>query len=220
MYGSVLYLLCFHVLSSSPLENLKVVANKIREYYKVHHTQVRYRYMNRLSMFMRKSGFPCLRGKAAEVKHLGKALEASWRKHMRHDREIHQQIALMMKTNNQVETVLDRHKGSYKVPEPVASVLRASAHSAMQLQQHLREVFQHDERPLFTVTSKAHMLVHCAINAAFLHPQLSWCYRGEDFMRLWQRLGKNSVRGRSAVQAMGTMAQHFSIGTALDWKSA
>ena len=109
--------------------------------------------MNRLSMFMRKSGFPCLRGKAAEVKHLGKALEASWRKHMRPDREIHQQIALMLKTNNQVEIDLDRHKGSYKVPEPDASVLIASAHSAMQLQQNLRETFQDDEQPLFTVTA-------------------------------------------------------------------
>ena len=66
----------------------------------------------------------------------------------------------------------------------------------------------------------SYMLVQCAISAAFLHPHLSWCYRGEDFMRVWQRLGKNSVRGRSAIQAMGTMAQHFSIGTALDWKSA
>ena len=32
MYGSVLYLLCFHVLSSSPLENLKVVADDVRQY--------------------------------------------------------------------------------------------------------------------------------------------------------------------------------------------
>ena len=103
---------------------------------------------------------------------------------------------------------------------PDATLLRASAHSAMQLQQSLRETFQHDERLLFTVTSKAHLLVHCAISAAFLHPQLSWRYRGEDFMRLWQRLGKNSVRGRSASQAMETMAQYFSIGTSLDWKSA
>ena len=119
MYRSVLYLLCFHVLSSSPLENLKVVAHDIRQYYKLHHTQVRYRYMNRLSMFMRKSGCPCLRGKAAEVKHLGKALEASWRTHMRHDREIRQQIALMLKTNNQVEPYLTSIKVLIKYPNPM-----------------------------------------------------------------------------------------------------
>ena len=116
MYGSVLYLLCNHIMSlPSPLENLKQIAREIRTYYRLNHTQVRYRYMNRLSMFTPKNGFPCLRGRAAEVKHFGKALEATWRRHMTEGREIHDKIALMLQMNNQLETILDRHKGNFKV---------------------------------------------------------------------------------------------------------
>ena len=133
-------------------------------------------------------------------------------------REIHDKIALMLRMNNQLETILDRHKGNCKVLEPDATILRASAHSAMQLQQDLRDFFADAERPLFAVTGKAHLVVHSMTSAAFMHPRLSWCYRGEDFMRVWQRLGQNSTRGRSAIQAMKAMSDHFSIGMRLDWK--
>ena len=90
----------------------------------------------------------------------------------------------------------------------------------MQLQQRLREHFADDDRPLLAVTGKSHLVVHSMISAAFMHPRLSWCYRGEDFMRVWQRLGQNSTRGKTAIQAMKAMSEHFSIGMHLDWKAA
>ena len=34
--------------------------------------------------------------------------------------EIHQKVALMLKMNNQVETLLDKHKGKFRVPQPDA----------------------------------------------------------------------------------------------------
>ena len=173
--------------------------------------------MNRLSMFVKKKGLPCLRGRAAEVKHFGKALESTWRKHMNPNLEIHQKVALMLKMNNQVETLLDKHKGKFRVPQPDALSLETNAFAAMQLQQELRQFFADADQPLFNVTSKSHFLLHSVMSAVFMHPHLSWCYRGEDFMRLWQRLGKNSVRGRSAPLAMHAMCQHFSIGTHMDW---
>ena len=106
-------------------------------------------------------------------------------------------------------------------PVVVSVVTEVSgAHSAMQLQQALREHFAEDERPLFAVTGKSHLVVHPMISAAYMHPRLSWCYRGEDFMRVWQRLGQNSTRGRTAIQAMKAMSDHLSIGMRLDWKAA
>ena len=94
------------------------------------------------------------------------------------------------------------------------------AHSAVQLQQDLREHFADEERPLFAVTGKAHLVAHSMISAAFMHPRLSWCYRGEDFMRVWQRLGQNSTRGRTAIHSMKAMSDHFSVGMRFDWKAA
>ena len=64
-------------------------------------------------------------------------------------RDIHDKIALMLKMNNQLETILDRHKGNFKVLEPGATILRASAHSAMQLQHDLREFFAEAARRVF-----------------------------------------------------------------------
>ena len=46
-------------MSLSPLENLKEIAKEIRTYYRLNLTKVRYRYMNRISMFTPKNGFPC-----------------------------------------------------------------------------------------------------------------------------------------------------------------
>ena len=70
MYAGLLKLLCYHVLGSSPEDNIKTLWKDIQEVYRAEATPVRYRYLNSLRMFMRLKGPPKLRGKRSEIKYL------------------------------------------------------------------------------------------------------------------------------------------------------
>jgi hypothetical protein len=68
-FGSALYMLCYFVLTGAPLENVHTCWAFIKGFYKTHNTGSRYRYLNKLTMFCRRSGYPKLRGKANEIRH-------------------------------------------------------------------------------------------------------------------------------------------------------
>lgn len=52
VYGSILKLLCFFMLPSSPIDNLQTVWGDIKSFYKALGTPVRYRYITKLTMFI------------------------------------------------------------------------------------------------------------------------------------------------------------------------
>ena len=69
-YGKVFYLLCFHTMAGSPLQNLGQLWEDLKGLYKSLDTKHQYTFLNKLSMFVRKSGLPKLGGSAAEIKGL------------------------------------------------------------------------------------------------------------------------------------------------------
>ena len=81
MYGSVLTLLVFHMLPETPEANLARIWQEIRAWYN--------RYLNKLSMFVRQSGFPKLRGKAAEIRYLAGPMLEVWRRRMNQGVQLH-----------------------------------------------------------------------------------------------------------------------------------
>ena len=211
MYGSLMYVLCFFILPDSHIRNLEVVGAAIRRYQRLHLTRTKFRHIKRLTMFVRKSGYPCLRGKAAEVKHLGPALEHVFNLYKNEKLGAHRRISLMLKMVNKMERILSLHSTAYRIPEPDATAFTSAAFSAMQMQQQLHEQFADNSPPLFAVTAKSHHLVHGAIFAKYLHPARGWCFSGEDFMRHTQRIVRNCVAGRNAEQAMQTMMTHYDL---------
>ena len=211
IYGSVMYVLCFFISPNPPMRNLEVVGGAIRRYQRLHLTGTKFRHVKRLTMFVRKSGYPCLRGKAAEVKHLGPALEHVFNLYKNENLGAHRRISLMLKMVNKMERILSLHSTAFRIPEPDATAFTSAAFSAMQMQQQLHEQFAENRPPLFAVAAKSHHLVHGAIFAKYLHPARGWCYSGEDFMRHAQRIARNCVAGRNAVQAMQTMMSHYDL---------
>ena len=97
VYASVLALLCCQVMSGTPQENLNRCWRTIKEYYHRHQTRIRYRYLNKLTMFLRKSGTPKLRGKAGEIRHFAPVICHLWTLHMDSNFEVHQQIHMLLK---------------------------------------------------------------------------------------------------------------------------
>ena len=220
VFGSLLYVLCFVVMTETPLENLQRCWNFIKRYYVRFNVEYRYQCLNKLSMFCRKSGFPKLRGKAAEIKGIGPALLALWEKHMRPAVTVHRQILMMMQANVNAERILAEHSDSLRLPAGPANRFQEHVFLMCQLQGQLAEYFL-DETNLkvFNRTSKLHGVCHCALLCEFLHPRMTWCFRGEDMMSKTQSIAKSSVRGNNAANAINKMAKRYKLGLHLQFKA-
>ena len=70
-YGSILFLLVYHILPDEPLRNLThTIAPFIKTFQKENVVTQRYRpRLNTLTMFDKKKSFPRLRGRAADIRH-------------------------------------------------------------------------------------------------------------------------------------------------------
>ena len=82
MYGSCLALLVKYVMPGSAIGNLQVLWAEIKQWYKDHPQPVQFRYLTKLSMFIRQTGFPKLRGKAAEIRYFAGPMLHVWSNHM------------------------------------------------------------------------------------------------------------------------------------------
>eukprot|EP00434_Breviolum_minutum_P014295 symbB.v1.2.012603.t1/scaffold820.1/size171332/10 len=71
---SLLYYMTYFLLPEAALSNLQCIWSKIKFYYKELKVKHQYHYFNRLTMYVRKTGPPKLRGRGAEVLGLGKVL--------------------------------------------------------------------------------------------------------------------------------------------------
>ncbi|CAE7571096.1 pfh1 [Symbiodinium natans] len=65
--------------------------------------------LTRLTMFVRKSGGPKLRGKAAEIRHFAEVLLSLWQSHCDNTQLVHRQITLLLKKNVMMERLMTEH---------------------------------------------------------------------------------------------------------------
>jgi hypothetical protein len=214
MFGSVMYALMFFVMPKSPQENMNDCWQFILAFYKQHRTPHRYRYLKKLTMFVRKTGGPKLRGRAAEIRSFGGPLLALWQNYMRPDREVHRSTHLMLKLNVSMEGLMNLHKVFYKLPAVAAEQVKNSAFVMAQLQQQLATFFEGDfpDLHLFSVTTKMHLLLHIAHDARFINPRLTWCFAGEDQQHRVQTLTKASVKGNNPTTAACKMIRRYRVG--------
>lgn len=212
MFGATLSLLCFFVMSASPLENLQSCWAFIQSYYKDHEVDVKYRHLNRLTMFVRKKQGPKLRGKACEIKSFGPVLLALWQRYMNHSIKVHQQISMMLKLNCRMESLISEHKSSVSFPALAAQEFQDSAFAMCALQQVISNHFEDEGHTMFATTSKNHMLLHIAMMSKDINPRLTWCFTGEDMMHKCQRLLQACVNGLKNPQATVKAATHYRLG--------
>ena len=209
-FGSVLALLVHHVMPNTPQNNLGTCWRFIKKFYKDNDTEYRYQYLNKLTMFMRKKGYPKLRGKAAEIKCLGPALLALWTGFMNPALSVHKQVKLMLKCNVQMEQILSDHKDRIALPAGPAKQFKDVAFVMAQAQNAVAQHFLGDEN-LFNVTSKTHAVLHSALLAKFISPRRVWCFRGESYMRHAQKMAKSCVRRLKGPAVVVKMAAHMRL---------
>ena len=134
MFGAVLYMLVFVVMPADRQSNLEECWSFIKQYYKDHKVAHRFRYLNRPSMFVRKSGYAKLRGKAAEISDFGKPLLALWKSKMSAASQTHVQIKLMLLLNVRMEEIMEEHAAEFKFPPAAAKEFKETAFQMCQLQ--------------------------------------------------------------------------------------
>lgn len=116
MFGSVPQILCQFVLPGADADNVRTCWTFLKSYYKQRKIPPPYRYLNKITMFLRQGKFPKLRGKAAEVRHLSEPISALWKHYVNQGSEVHRQIDLMLRLNASIERTLTEHSRSYCLP--------------------------------------------------------------------------------------------------------
>ena len=59
----------------------------------------------------------------------------------------------------------------------------------------LMDHYQGEGRRLYNMTSKTHFSIHSLLLAKFVHPAMTWCYKGESTMHRLQVLWKACLPG-------------------------
>ena len=160
------------------------------------------------------NGFPRLKGKAAEVKHLAAPLLAACDVFLCRN-DIHQRIRLLLKLALTMEEVLENNKDKYALPRIEAEAFRRAAYGFAQVTTSLGRHFHENGDLLFHYTIKYHYLCHLGDMASFINPRLAWCYSGEDFMRISRTLVQSAAHGTARHLVAHKVVEKYSYGYGL-----
>lgn len=211
VFGSVLALLTCEVMPGSPQQNLDLLWSEIKHLYHQHNTKVRYRYLNKLTMFLRQNGTPKLRGKAGEIRHFADIIVHLWQRHMSSELLVHKQIHLLLKLSARMEQLITDNREEIAFPPPEARKFATACQEMLSLHAVLANHFAEEETDLFTLTSKCHMLQHISLLAGCINPRLVWCFSGEDMQNRVQQLAQASVKGNNAASAVNKIVRHYRL---------
>ena len=153
-------------MPNDPQANLNRIWSDIVSYYRMHNTKVRYRYLNKLTMYLRKSGTPKLRGKAGEIRHLAHPMLHIWNKHMGAESDVNLQIRALLKQSCALEDLLSEYRDELFFPPPVAAQFGETLSNMLVLQAALASHFTEEETDLFPAdlqNTYATTYCHCIV---------------------------------------------------------
>lgn len=165
--------------------------------------------------------YPRLKGKAAELRHFGDPLLAVWKKHMNPVDPTHKAVQRGLERSVRAEEILDEcSKDIGTMPATAARELCQVVVEFLMVFSFLHKEFLDSEPPvlLFSVTIKAHMLMHLALQSSHFNPVTGWCYMGEDFQHVMRVLTASSCKGNKPWQAAVKMTAKYARGVDVNLK--
>ena len=149
------------MLPGTPEQNLETIWKDIARLYAEKSTQNKY-WVIRMNMFHTKSQ-PKMKGKAAEVKDLIPVAVGLWERYYNKELLIHRQILVVLKGSFHMDYILAHHPEEYAFPPTVADDLVSTCCITLSTWKIIFDYFKNEnmQPPLFGLTSKAHMLMHC-----------------------------------------------------------
>jgi hypothetical protein len=219
-FGSVLWMLTYLILPDTASHNMNVVWDHIHAWYKAHPAQRSVFSALRLSMFTvpedPTASYPCLKGQASSIRHLGPALLSAWREFADMSDMLHKQIELALTFSVDMEHIVDQHVDCATLPPDSAERFHAAVFDFLAcytfIAKHFVEVPVGRRRKLFNVTVKFHYLAHIGLLAWALNPRYGWCYSGEDMMQKTKRLAHSCLRGLGTDAAPSKMLVKYMFG--------
>ena len=79
----------------------------------------------------------------------------------------------MLKLNVRLESILTEHPDEFALPGTAASEFQEAAFAMAQLQTAIATHFMEQGQQLYDITSKTHMVLHCAILSKHISPRVS-----------------------------------------------
>lgn len=199
LYGSIIWLLVYECLPAEPLDNLKVVWDFIVNFQKGDPSRHPYRHrLEKLTMFEKAKGYPKLRGKAADIQGLDLALCKCFQQYMDPDNHQHVQASALLELNVEIGQILDSYSpkfGFMAVPEEQHETLVLKSLQMTQLHVQLCEHYQETDISLFNITAKTHFCIHVYLLSKYIHPSVTWCFKGENMMRTSSNILKSCLHG-------------------------
>ena len=129
VYGSALFLLSFDVLADTPEANFATIWAYMHQWYKDNSVHDHFTAM-KLSLICKlrspHSTCPKVRGKAIEVRNIGRPLLSFWQRSMNHDCMQHRQIELLLRSSVRMEAIVDSNRDKYR--HSVHIVCASSSH--------------------------------------------------------------------------------------------
>jgi len=139
--------------------------------------------------------FPCLKGKANEIRHIGKPLLKAFEVHMNKDSAVDKQILVALKLSVRFETLLDENQMEYVLPDKAHKEFVKVTFGFCQVYSAIAHHFHSRKVPLFNFTIKFHLLLHVALVSKWVNPRKVWCYAGEDMMDKIKHVVMSCVAG-------------------------
>ena len=165
----------------------------------------RYRGMNKLSLFKRKSGGPKLKGRAAQVAAIAEPMLSLWEEHMDDSLQQHKQVRTWLKLNVAVEKLIKQNEDEIAFSPADHSSLKKMCFGMAQLHRSLNVSYQENGAQLFAAIPKLHAFLHCALASSYLSPRLTWRFRQEDNMNVHGTLAQSCCRGIRGPQVTAKM---------------
>jgi hypothetical protein len=199
-YGSRLKYLVFFVMVGEPADNLARLWIALSREFK---RRAPTNQLTGITMGMFDRGnnqFPLLKARAAQIKNLGPVLFVVWKTFEDRTEQGHRLITRAFEGTLGMDRMIDATADEYVMKPSSAVPFLASCREYLQSITGLRTYFQlnHPTDLLFHITVKCHYLIHIAMNASNIHPTLSWCYNGEDFVGRMKKIISACTRGTPA----------------------
>jgi hypothetical protein len=174
------------------------------------------------SMYDGGTHFAKLKGKAAEIRHLGGPLVVAFQRHMDQASVTHRQVLLGLRYSVAMEELVDSHAEAIVWPAAAAEQFLEAAYNYLACQTALGQHFQRppEARLLFLTTIKSHVLLHLAMLTKHMSPRLAWCYAGEDLMHRVRGMVAGAQRGTNPVLVVSKVMRKYLWALSFDAVSA
>ena len=184
--------------------------------YQEHKVSSRYNELKVSMYFADHRTFPRLKGKAAELKHLGPALLSALVAFMDATSTQHQHTKLILQMAVKMDQILDEHHDRFKLPDAAAADFQKAAFGFVQLTTVLGHHYHDRHIMLFNFTIKSHYILHLALISRWMNPRRAWCYGGDGMMQVVNKIVQGSLAGSNPAAVIAKVVKKYAQGLGLD----